>query len=94
MRSRYSAFAVGDGDYLLASWHPMTRPGDLRLDPARTWTGLDVLRVDRGGEGDADGVVEYRARSTAQGRDSVLHEISRFERVGGRWVYVDGDFPD
>ena len=33
MRSRYSAFAVGDADYLLATWHPTTRPAELALDP-------------------------------------------------------------
>ena len=29
MRSRYSAFAVGDAAYLLATWHPSTRPAAL-----------------------------------------------------------------
>ncbi|MCW3040562.1 MAG: hypothetical protein JWM31_2467, partial [Solirubrobacterales bacterium] len=33
MRSRYSAFAVGDPVYLLASWHPSTRPRSLELAP-------------------------------------------------------------
>ena len=33
MRSRYSAFAVGDAGYLLRTWHPSRRPADLALDP-------------------------------------------------------------
>jgi SEC-C motif-containing protein len=28
MRSRYSAFACGDADYLFRTWHPRTRPAD------------------------------------------------------------------
>lgn len=38
------------------------------------------------------GVVEFRAHwSDASGRSGVMHEVSRFERRGGRWVYVDGE---
>ena len=36
MRSRYSAFAVGDAGYLLRTWHPSGRPQALTLDPALT----------------------------------------------------------
>ena len=32
MRSRYSAFVVGDAAYLLATWHPSTRPAELELE--------------------------------------------------------------
>jgi hypothetical protein len=32
MRSRYSAFAVGDAGYLLRTWHPSGRPQNLSLD--------------------------------------------------------------
>ena len=49
MRSRYSAFAVGDPAYLLATWHPSTRPPSLELDPTVRWTGLDVLATTDGG---------------------------------------------
>lgn len=94
MCSRYSAFAVGDARYLLDSWHPLHRPDDLRVDPDRTWTRLEVLRTLAGGPDDEHGVVEYRAHSSAAGRASVLHEVSRFERLAGRWVYVDGEFPE
>ncbi|AKT52782.1 hypothetical protein ADJ73_11040 [Arsenicicoccus sp. oral taxon 190] len=87
MRSRYSAFAVGDAEYLLQTWDPATRPGELRLDPRREWLGLRVIRAD----GDE---VEYAATSLVGGQTHELHEISRFRRLLGRWVYVDGDFPD
>ena len=32
MRSRYSAFALGLGDYLWRTWHPRTRPERVSLD--------------------------------------------------------------
>ena len=91
MRSRYSAFAVGDADYLRATWHPSTRPADLDLDPATRWLRLDVLATSAGGPFDTTGTVEFRAtyRDPGDGRGS-LHEVSRFVREDGRWSYVDG----
>lgn len=86
MRSRYSAFVLRDVDYLLASWHPSTRPRKLTLDPNLRWTGLEVLSAS-GSLFDTTGIVEFRATHD-QGTQT---ERSRFVREGGRWYYVDGD---
>lgn len=88
MRSRYTAFAVGDVDHLARTWHPDTRPRRIHLDPARTWTGLDVVATSAGGLLDQDGVVEFRAHHRDADGDDVLHEVSTFTRHAGRWVYV------
>lgn len=85
MRSRYSAFVLRDVDYLLASWHPSTRPKKLTLDPNIRWVGLEVLSAT-GGVFDTTGMVEFRATHD-QGTQS---ERSTFVREGGRWYYVDG----
>ena len=90
MRSRYSAFAVGDAAYLLDTWHPTTRPGELDLDPAVRWTGLEVLATTGGGLLMATGTVEFRAHWTAGGERGAQHEHSRFTREDGAWRYVDG----
>jgi SEC-C motif-containing protein len=90
MRSRYSAFAVGDAAYLRATWHPSTRPDVLEVDEETRWLRLDVLATSSGGPFEASGVVEFRATySDARGRGS-LHEVSRFVREDGVWSYVDG----
>ncbi|WP_265521557.1 YchJ family protein [Oerskovia flava] len=90
MRSRYTAFVTGDADYLLASWHPSTRPERLDLDDDLVWRRLDILATEHGGPFDASGVVEFVAhyRDTAGGRGQ-LHEVSRFVRRDGRWFYLD-----
>lgn len=90
MRSRYSAFALGLADYLLATWHPATRPGDLVLDDDITWTGLEVLDTEGGQPGDVRGIVEFRAHHEVDGQPAVLHERSRFRRNGEQWLYVRG----
>lgn len=88
MRSRYTAFALGDAAHLLRSWHPSTRPDDVRFVPGQRWTGLEVVATEAGGVLDAVGVVEFRASHERGGRPGVLHERSRFTREGGRWTYV------
>jgi SEC-C motif-containing protein len=95
MRSRYSAYALLQGrgaaprsllDYLMRTWHPSTAPGDLELGPL-AWTGLDVLHAQASGDA---AVVEFVARHKVNGRAGKLHEVSRFVREAGAWLYVDG----
>ncbi|BBC37778.1 hypothetical protein SGFS_090720 [Streptomyces graminofaciens] len=90
MRSRYSAFVVRDEAYLLRTWHPRTRPAEVGLDPAMRWTGLEILGTTEGSAFHTTGTVTFRASF----RGGSLHERSRFERVDGAWVYVDGDLFD
>lgn len=92
MRSRYTAYTLLKEDYLLATWHPSTRPPSLGLaqEVPTKWLGLEVKRHE---QQDADhAIVEFVARYKVQGRAHRLHEVSRFVREGGRWLYVDGDY--
>ena len=90
MRSRYTAYALGLPDHLFRTWHPRTRPEQVRGVPDLTWQGLTVRRTTDGGQADDTGLVEFEARwrSTSTGEQGVLIECSRFERRRGRWVYV------
>ena len=90
MRSRYSAYVLGLIDYLLATWHPSTSPGELELSPVK-WLGLEVRHAQASG---AAGVVEFVARYRDGGRAVRLHEISRFVREDGRWTYIDGQMQE
>ncbi len=95
MRSRYTAFTLGDAHYLRATWHPDTRPASLEAPPGLQWLGLEIVRTEGGGEGDDQGIVEFVARSRSGGRAQRLHEVGRFLREQGRWYYVDGEIlPD
>ena len=90
MRSRYAAFALERADYLLSTWHPSTRPAELRLEPGVKWLGLEVKQhqVIDADHAEVEFVARQRDRS---GRAVRLHERSRFVREGGRWYYLDGD---
>ena len=90
MRSRYCAFVRGDEPYLLATWHPATRPGRVQLDTQARWLGLSIRATEAGGPDDMTGTVEFVARYKIDGKGTRLHEISRFEKIDGRWYYLDG----
>jgi len=105
MRSRYTAYVLGENAYLRATWAPQTCPPDLNVDPAASgaprWLGLAIKRHEQTDATHA--IVEFVARyktgsgagSGAGGRASRLHEVSRFTRgEDGRWRYVDGDVSD
>ena len=91
MRSRYVAFVRHDTDYLLATWHPARRPKALDLGTEQRWLGLRIKRIEGGTPCDSEGVVEFVARYKIQGRGYRLHEVSRFVRINGSWVYLDGE---
>lgn len=87
MRSRFSAFALGLAEYLMATWHPTTRPTRLALDADVTWHRLQIVDVVGGGEQDARGIVEFRASYRGPDGTGALYERSVFVRVDGRWSY-------
>ena len=88
MRSRYTAYVLKLEDYLLASWHPSTRPAALNLDedPAMKWLGLQIKRTEKTSETTA--IVEFVARYKMAGKAERLHEISAFTYENNRWFYV------
>jgi SEC-C motif-containing protein len=90
MRSRYTAYVLGLEPYLLATWHRSTRPAALDLASAAQpkWLGLEIkVQSTR----DETATVEFVARCRVGGRARRLHEVSRFVREDGRWLYLDGD---
>lgn len=91
MRSRYTAYVLGNEDYLLATWHTSTRPAslDLSTEPATKWLGLKILQTREGMTNDQNGVVEFVARYKINGKAYKLHEVSAFVKQAGQWFYKD-----
>ena len=89
MRSRYAAYALGFDQYVLDTWHPSTRPASLDLtadQQGMKWIDLDVKRHEQFDGGNA--IVEFVARYKIAGRAHRMHEVSRFVREDGRWLYA------
>ena len=91
MRSRYTAYVIGDESYLLKTWHSDTRPQRLDLDQSpQQWKRLKVVDTDLGQAGDETGIVEFIATFKINGCAEHLQERSSFSRQNDRWVYLDG----
>jgi SEC-C motif-containing protein len=92
MRSRYTAYTLGDEPYLLATWHPSTRPAHLKLAEGADagaqpqWIGLKVKSHHVEDEFHAS--VDFVARYRINGRAHKLEELSRFLKENGRWYYL------
>jgi SEC-C motif-containing protein len=91
MRSRYSAYVFQNSEYLLMTWHKTTRPKSLDFSKDNTmWQKLEILHTKKGGAKDEKGRMEFKAFYIQDGETRLMHEISRFKKIAGRWFYVDG----
>ena len=84
MRSRFSAYAVGDTGYVWRTWHPRTRPDRVEPGTDIRWTRLEIVEA-------GEDVVEFRAHFDGPGGAGQLRERSRFAERAGRWFYLDGE---
>jgi len=91
MRSRFTAYAQRNADYLRATWDSGRCPDviDFSRETA-VWQRLEVVDTKKGGQHDDKGVVEFKAYYLQDGEACVLHEVSRFIKKDGRWFYLDG----
>ena len=95
MRSRYTAFTLANGNYLMRSHHASTRPNREQKSIEKwaksvQWVRLTVLNTDAGEINDAIGYVEFKAVFIENGSLQHIHEKSLFQRQDQKWVYVSG----
>jgi len=98
VRARYSAYAIGDVDFLWRTLHPKHEDRALPEDLARRsleetskafkYPGLTIFSEKVDG---ASAVVTFRAKVFERGRDLSFEEASRFELTGHGWRYLSGD---
>jgi len=84
MRSRFSAFTLGEIQYLLDSWHPDFRTNSLDLDPSIHWVKLEIIDSSQS-------MVHFRAYSLITDQVNILEEKSQFEKIENQWYYRTGD---
>ena len=98
MRSRYSAFALGEIDHLLRTQPAPDAPAERRRSLEAScrqlrWFQLVILASEAGAAEDFEGIVSFEAHYSAAGQRGVLRERSRFGREGrradGAWLYLE-----
>lgn len=97
MRSRYSAYAVKNIDYIDQT--QITLPGEtfdkeeaLKWADSSEWMGLEIKKTQKGSATDNTGIVEFIAhyKDKASGTELRHHETSLFQRDGGDWKFKEG----
>ena len=95
MRSRYTAYATGNVDWIVES---QSEDGRKFVDRKATeeWSKraeghkMEILEVQQGGEDDDEGFVDFKAYYTLGGEDITHHEVASFRKEDGTWYFVDG----
>jgi SEC-C motif-containing protein len=93
MRSRFTAYSLGNADYLRTTLLKADQSDEAMSEEeikATTWLSLDIRATEAGGENDDQGMVEFVARYKTDGEPHIHHERAVFCREDGRWVYEDG----
>jgi len=96
MRARYTSYVTGDVDFLRTSavkavQDEFDEKASQAWSRAAQWHGLEILRTEKGGPDDQEGLVEFRALYTANGEFCNHHESSTFVRELDGWKFVDGE---
>ena len=91
MRSRFTAYALGNTAYILATWAGKVQSEKVDFSKENiVWQRLDIIGTNKGGAKDSKGTVEFKVYYSQNSEEHVLHESSRFTKTNGRWLYVDG----
>lgn len=94
MRSRYSAYALGEIDYLPKTLPILDRKsfdhrGASEWSKQAKWTGLEIVS-SKVNIPDKKSTVEFKANFKIADKDLTHHEICVFEKQMGRWFLIDG----
>ena len=91
MKSRYSAYATHNADYLWNTTHVSQREyyskdEILHWATANQWQKLEIISA-------TENTVEFKAYFLDENKvNQVHHEFSTFKKENGSWFYVDGKF--
>lgn len=92
MRSRYSAYALGKTDYIIATTHPDNSTLSLadrkkQIESFFQNTQFDGLEILEWKETPPTATVTFKAILSQKGHNTTFTEKSDFEQVNGRWLY-------
>lgn len=94
LRARYTAFTLGEVDYVLSTHHSRTRHEVKREEidewsKSSKWLGLKIVQSEAGKEADTQGTILFCAQYHAEGKDHDHWEQSYFEKENGKWRFLD-----
>ena len=97
MRARYTAYEKHEIDFIVDSCEVTGGEKDIDYNATKawseesTWQGLKILRTEKGGPNDTEGVVEFEAVYSRKGLKDVHHETGYFKKIDEKWLYSTGN---
>ncbi len=96
MRSRYTAYTQANIDYISKT---MRSPANDNFAPEEAkrwaeearWLKLEVVHAEQTAD---KGFVEFLAHYSLDNKKHIIHELSEFHLIEGKWYYVSGKGPD
>jgi SEC-C motif-containing protein len=94
LRARYTAFSLGEVDYILSTHHSRTRHEVKREEieewsKSSEWLGLKIVQSEAGKETDSQGTLLFCALYRSENKDHEHWEQSYFEKEDGQWRFLD-----
>ncbi len=94
LRARYTAFVVGEVDFIVSSHHSKTKAEVNRDEIAKwskdsEWEGLKILQKEAGTASDSTGTLIFHAKYKQEGKTQDHYEKSFFEKEQGEWNFLD-----
>ena len=98
MRARYTAYEKQEIDFIINSCEEGEKIAEIDRKATEEWAknsvwhGLKILRAEKGGESDEEGMVDFEATYTSKsGLRDIHHEIAYFKKINGEWLYSVGN---
>ena len=93
MRSRYTAYAISNMEYIAKTMCGRASNGfdikdALSMANKTQWLRLELINSKLINKN--IGFVEFKAYYAVDGNNYILHEVSEFHYINGKWFYVDG----
>ena len=95
MRSRYTAYAEHEVPYIINTCvhrgkNDIDEKSTREWSENSTWLGLKIINTEKGGVNDSEGSVEFEADYELDGLKEVHHELAKFKKDNGDWLYEEG----
>ena len=96
MRARYAAYEKHEIDFIVDTCEVTGSERDIDRNATKIWSeesdwhGLTIIRTEKGGPEDTEGIVEFEAVYTRKGLRDIHHEVGLFKKIDGKWLYSSG----
>jgi len=96
LRSRYSAYTLGELDYIYETIHPEQKAqhdtkATKKWADESTWLDFEIIGIKEGLKEDEEGAIEFKVKYRQGNQNITHHEMAFFRKDEGDWYFFDGE---